>query len=184
MSEDIDLTQNKINPKKLFYVLSIGWSLLVLAGTLPQVLEDFSNWKHSDYMSHSRSTTLLQVTEWAACVQSNPISLDESQKLNACLKGEDYLGASEELCRNAVGGPCRYAVLGEPYNDETRAFKAELSKKHAIYSSPLNKTLRWLSYTHYSGLFWVMILLLISGPLAFAFGPRAWFYFKSWMMDK
>jgi hypothetical protein len=182
MSEDIDLTQNKINPKKLFYVLSIGWSLLVLAGTLPQVLEDFSNWKRADRSDFSRQMDDLRTREWQSCSNSNPISVAESERLKACLyKSRSGLHSERgrDWCRKLSIRACAYV-----YADSNDAFSRNMTKNYQTHNSLLGKTFRWLSYTHYSGLFWVMILLLISGPLAFAFGPRAWFYFKSWMMDK
>ena len=187
MSEDTDLTQNKINPRKLFYVLSIGWSLLVLAGTLPQVLEDFSNWKRSDRSDLTRQNDRVQIREWQSCSNSNPISVVESEELKACLNKSRYGLHSErgrDMCRNFSIRACAYVYGYMPDEENAKALYKTLDKNHEIHNRLLDKTLRWLSYRHYSGLFWVMTLLLISGPLAFAFGPRAWFYFKSWMMDK
>lgn len=176
------MTQNKVNTRKLFYVLSLGWCLLVLAGTLPQVLEDFSKWKRADRSDFSRQMDHLQVREWQSCSNSNPISVAESERLKACLDKNRYGRHSErarDSCRKSSIRACAYV-----YALSNDAFSRNLDKRHQTHNSLLNKNLRWLFGTHYSGLFWVMIFLLISGPLVFAFGPRAWFYFKNWMMDK
>ena len=187
MNEDAHLNQNKVNPRKLFYVLSIGWSLLVLAGTLPKVLKDFSNWKHRDEMAFISSTKSLRSLEWQSCQNSNPISVVESEKLKSCLNKNQsgpWSGRRRDMCRNFSIGACIYVYGGGiAVSDEQKEYRAQLSKMYKAYPSIFNKTLRWLSYTRYSGLFWVMIFLLIAGPLVLAFGPTVWFFFKKWLMD-
>jgi|GEM_PF-5169676 len=186
------MSTKKINSKKLFYVLTATWCFLVLAITLPQVIDNFRDWKRQDDRAWSIQLEAMQTREWESCARSNPISAAESQKLRTCLDkinldgyGLYHKEDARKMCRNFSIQACRYVAAEVPLvNEKQKIYRKATSQRYKAYSSILSKTFRWLSYTRYSGIFWLMISLLFIGPLAFAFGSKLWLIFKEWIMEK